>query len=93
MEKTTQIPLSTVSKFQEAKKEVKALYEDLKAKDNSTRISIVYTSYAIDKNFKNWNSLAAILKQEDYKNGVCWNCHDFVPTSSRYKCQECGKGK
>lgn len=82
-----------VSKFKKAKNEVKELYENMKAKDDSVRISAVYSSYATDKGFKNWNSLAALLKQEDLSNGVCWNCHDFTPTTTKYKCHECGKGK
>jgi len=93
MEELKNKPAKTISKFQKAKKEVKALYEELKAKDSSVRISTVYNNYAVDKKFKTWNSLVAILKQEDYNNGVCWNCADFVPTTSKYRCPECGKGK
>lgn len=93
MEELKNKPTKIVSKFKKAKNEVKELYENMKAKDDSIRISAVYSSYATDKGFRNWNSLAALLKQEDLSNGVCWNCHDFVPDNKKFKCPECGKGK
>ena len=69
-EKTNNIPT-----YQQFKKIVKYEFEN-KYKDKGFKLSNVYQIKSREFGFANWNTLNAILKKNDIKNGICWCCEN-----------------